>query len=219
MKLLVIEDDDDVRATIVRTLSEAGFSVDVADNGTEGLYRALHWNHEVILLDVMLPGLNGWDLLASLREVKTTPVLMLTAEGELEDRLQGLNGGADDYLVKPYEPRELVARVRALARRATGQVKNEIRIGSVRIDTASRSVFKDEQAVKFTKAQYTVLEYLASRAGAVVTREDLCETLGIENEEEFSNVLNVHIYNIRKRLGRDFLQNKRGQGFIIPADA
>ncbi|GAA5494995.1 transcriptional regulatory protein HprR [Rubritalea halochordaticola] len=219
MKVLVIEDDEDIRATIVQSLREAGFNIDEVDNGTEGLYQALEWNYEVILLDVMLPGMNGWDLLTALRKQKTTPVLMLTAKGQLEDRLQGLNSGADDYLVKPYEPQELVARVRALARRVTGQVTNEIRIGSVLIDTASRSVFKNEQPVKFTNAQYNVLEYLACRAGAVVSREALCETLGIEDEEEFSNVLNVYIYNIRKRLGKDFLQNKRGQGFIIPTDA
>ncbi len=216
MKILVMEDDFEVRNSVVQVLAEVGCNVESSENGAEGLYLALEWEFDVILLDIQLPEKDGWQVLSELRKEKTTPVLMLTAKGEVDDRIRGLDGGADDYLVKPFNPNELIARVRALVRRSTGIASNEIEIGRVTIDTAAHQVFKDGEEVKLSPAQYSILEVLVRRAGTLVSRTTLCENLSIEDEEEFSNVLDVHIYNIRKKLGKEFLQNRRGQGYIIP---
>jgi two-component system OmpR family response regulator len=216
MKVLIIEDDDAVRNALVQALAEVGCKVEASANGAEGLYLALNWNFDAVVLDVMLPEKDGWQVLAELRKEKATPVLMLTARGEVEDRIRGLNGGADDYLLKPFVIDELIARVRALVRRSTGIASNEIDLGRVTIDTAGCQVYKDGESVRLSPAQYNILECLARRAGSLVSRTSLCESLSIEDEEEFSNVLDVHIYNIRKKLGKEFLQNRRGQGYIIP---
>jgi two-component system OmpR family response regulator len=216
MKVLIIEDDDAVRNALVQALAEAGCKVEASANGAEGLYLALNWDFDAVVLDVMLPEKDGWQVLAELRKEKATPVLMLTARGEVEDRIRGLNGGADDYLLKPFVTDELIARVRALVRRSTGSASNEIDLGRVTIDTVGFQVYKDGETVKLSPAQYNILECLARRAGSLVSRTSLCEGLSIEDEEEFSNVLDVHIYNIRKKLGKEFLQNRRGQGYIIP---
>ncbi len=216
MSILVVEDDEDIRSAIVKTLNEYGFAAISTGNGTEGLYRALHWDYDAILLDLMLPEMDGWEVLRRIRKEKKTPVLLLTARGELDDRLRGLDGGADDYLVKPYEPRELIARIRALVRRTTGHVSNSIKLGRVEIDTASQTIYLDGETVKLSPSQYQIVELLSRRAGSLVSREALSEALLIEDEEAFSNVLDVQIYNIRKKLGKDFLQNRRGVGYIIP---
>ncbi|MEO0793910.1 MAG: response regulator transcription factor [Verrucomicrobiota bacterium] len=216
MKILVIEDDDDVRRSLTQALAEQGCTVESSDNGTEGLYMARCWDFDAVILDVMLPGLDGWELLSRLRGEKSTPVLMLTARGDLDDRIRGLDTGADDYLVKPYETLELVARVRALVRRSAGLATNVIQLGRVTIDTASSAIQLDGNPVNLTAAQYKIVEYLARHAGTVIDRPTLCEALLIEDEEGFSNVLDVQIYNIRKKLGKDFLQNRRGLGYIIP---
>ncbi len=216
MKILVVEDDVAVRSALVQALAEVGCNVDACDNGAEGAYMALEWDFDAIVLDVLLPEKDGWQVLSELRKEKTTPVLMLTAKGEVEDRIRGLDGGADDYLVKPFDPDELIARVRALVRRSTGIASNDIELGRVTIDTAGCQVYKDGESVKLSPAQYNILEHLARRAGTLVSRTSICESLSIEDEEEFSNVLDVHIYNIRKKLGKEFLQNRRGQGYIIP---
>jgi len=214
--ILVVEDDADVRSAISKALRENGFDVALAEDGAVGLYQALNWDYDAIVLDVMLPEIDGWEVLRRLRRHKRTPVLMLTARGELDDRVQGLNGGADDYLVKPYEPVELIARLRALVRRSTGLADNRIDLGRVLIDTDSQTVRLDDQVVGLTPAQYKIVEHLARHAGKLISRSQLCEALLIEDEEAFSNVLDVQIYHIRKKLGKSFLQNRRGEGYIIP---
>ncbi len=216
VKLLVIEDDRDVREGIVQTLTEEHFTVDAVDNGAEGLYYAKNWEYDVIVLDVMLPEMNGWQVLRQLRQAKATPVLMLTALGEVDDRVMGLNEGADDYLVKPYNERELLARIRALTRRSTVLSNEKILLGRVTVDLASQSVEFDGEEVKLTAAQYKLLEYLARRAGKVVPRQELADAIGM-NEDSLSNVLDVQVHHIRRKLGKDFLQSRRGLGFIIPA--
>lgn len=216
VKILSVEDDSDVRTSLTRALSEEGFFVESESSGAEGLYRAENWDYDVIVLDVMLPEMDGWEVLKRLRRKRTTPVLMLTALGQLDDRLQGLNGGADDYMVKPCEPQELIARLRALVRRTVGMAGNQIDLGRVVIDTASHDITVDDNEVKLTSSQFNIVEHLARNAGKLVSREKLCEALLIEDEEAFSNVLDVQIYNIRKKLGKDFLQNRRGVGYIIP---
>lgn len=216
MKILVVEDDEDVRSALLKELQASGFIVETAADGAEGLYQAENWDYDAIVLDVMMPDTDGWEFLKRIRRMKKTPILMLTALGELDDRIRGLNTGADDYLPKPYEPVELIARLRALVRRSAGQAENIISLGRVTIDTESQSITLDDQPVKLSLSQYRIVEQLAFQAGKLVTRKALCEALLIEDEEDFSNVLDVQIYNIRKKLGRDFLQNRRGAGYIIP---
>lgn len=217
VKVLVIEDDRDVREGIVETLTEESYIVESTDNGAEGLYRALEWEYDVIVLDVMLPEMTGWQILQRLRAQKiTTPVMMLTALGELDDRVKGLNGGADDYLVKPYHERELLARIRALARRSTGLAGDEIELGRVVVKTSEGVVTLDGEVVQLTAAQYRIVAYLAARAGKVISRNDLAEAIVGDGEEKLSNVIDVQVYHIRRKLGKDFLQNRRGLGYIIP---
>ncbi len=214
--ILIVEDDEDVRNAIVEALREDGIDVESVTNGVEGLYQAQNWEFDAIVLDVMLPGLNGWEILKRIRREKKTPVLMLTARGDVEERIHGLNSGADDYLVKPYDPGELVARLRALVRRTTGHADNIIDLGRVIIDTVGQSITLDGESVKLSPAQYKIVEYLARSAGAIVSRDALCEALLIEDEEAFSNVLDVQIYNIRKKLGKSFLESRLVAGYIIP---
>lgn len=215
VKLLVIEDDRDVRESIVQTLAEENFVVDAVDNGAEGLYQAQNWEYDAIILDVMLPELNGWQVLKQLRQSKATPVLMLTALGDIDDRVTGLNEGADDYLVKPYSERELLARIRALTRRSTILNSDRIVLGRVGVDVASQTVYLDGELVKLTAAQYRLLEYLVRRAGKVVPRQELADAIDM-NEDSLSNVLDVQVHHIRRKLGKEFLQSRRGLGFIIP---
>ncbi len=216
LKILVIEDDFDVRNGLVQTLTEENFSVDAVDNGPEGLYRAQEWDYDVVVLDVMLPEMSGWSILEKLRRKKATPVLMLTALADIDDRVKGLNSGADDYLVKPYNDRELLARVRALSRRSMGLAENQIELGRVFIDIADQSVFLDGEPIRLTAAQYKLVAYMARRAGTVVSRNELSEAISGENDETMSNVIDVQVHHVRRKLGKDFLQNRRGLGYIVP---
>lgn len=216
LKILVIEDDHDVRDGLVQTLEDENFLVDAAANGAEGLYRAREWDYDVIVLDVMLPELSGWQILERLRKEKSTPVLMLTARSEVDDRVKGLNSGADDYLVKPYNDRELLARIRALSRRSSGVAENQITLGRVVVDLAEQLVYLDGDRVKLTAAQFRIVSHLARNAGKVITRHDLFEAISGEDDETLSNVIDVQVHHIRRKLGKDFLQNRRGLGYIIP---
>lgn len=215
MKVLVIEDDADVRDGISQVLSEENIHVDAVSTGDEGLYRAREWEYDLVILDVMLPGMDGWKVLAGLRKTKKTPVLMLTALGRLDDRVRGLDAGADDYLSKPYSDRELLARVRALTRRATGFYDRIRQFGRVAIDVEARQISLDGEPVDFTASQYQIVEYMTARAGRVVSRLELSDALG-SGDDSFSNVLEVQIHRIRKRLGRDFIVTRRGHGYVMP---
>ena len=216
MKILVIEDDFDVRASLVQTLEEERYAVDSVSNGPEGLYRALEWKYDLILLDVMLPGMDGWQVLETLRkEKRVTPVLMLTALDSLDDRVKGLNTGADDYLPKPYSERELLARVRALHRRSMGQSCTVIEIGDVEIDTAKQTVLLKGEQTELTASQYRIVEYLGSRAGTLVSKNELTEVIVGDDETSVSNVIDVQIYHIRRKLGKGFIQNRRGLGYLV----
>src|SRR6266699_1458327 len=140
MRILVVEDEPDLRHALARAVRDAGYAVDVADNGEDGLFNAENTDYDAVILDVMLPKLDGWEVLARLRKSKKTPVLMLTARDQSRDRVRGLDTGADDYVIKPFDLEELMARLRALIRRTSGQTTTQIEIGTVRIDTAARSV-------------------------------------------------------------------------------
>ncbi|MGC4071837.1 MAG: response regulator transcription factor [Nibricoccus sp.] len=215
MRLLLIEDDPQLRQSLAASLREEDFAVDTAGDGQDGLFKAREYDYDAIILDVMLPKLDGWGVLAGLRPQKRTPVLMLTARDTVPDRIKGLDGGADDYLVKPFDLDELLARIRALIRRSAGQTQSSLNIGDVQIDTAARRVSVNSEEIPLTAREYTLLEYLALHRGEVVTRTTLYEHLFDENDSTLSNLLDVHVSNLRKKLGRDFISTRRGHGYCI----
>jgi two-component system OmpR family response regulator len=217
MRLLVIEDEPDLLNGVARALRRSGYVVDLAADGEEGLFKALNTDYDGIVLDVMMPKLDGWTVLEKLRKEKKTPVLMLTARSSTKDRVRGLDTGADDYLSKPFETDELLARLRALIRRCVGQSHPTIEIGDVRIDTRAREVTHGGQPVSLTAREYAILEYLALHRGEVITRSDLYEHLFDENDDTMSNLMDVHVFSIRKKLRQDLIVTRRGQGFCIEA--
>ena len=217
MRLLITEDEPALLHALATALREEGFAVDTASDGEDGLDKALNADYDAILLDVMLPRLDGFEVLKQLRKKKPTPVLMLTARDRTSDRVRGLDGGADDYLVKPFDLDELLARIRALIRRSANQTQSHLDIGDVRIDLAMRLVTKGGADVELTARQFALLEYLALHRGEVVTRTTLYEHLFDENESSLSNLLDVYVSNLRKKLGHDFITTRRGHGYCIEA--
>ena len=215
MRVLVVEDEPDLLRVVTATLREDGYAVDTSEDGEDALYKAKAWEYDAIVLDVMLPKLDGWTVLQRLRESKSTPVLMLTARDTVEDRVRGLNSGADDYLVKPFALTELLARLRALIRRSAGQAVPVIEIGEVRIDTVSKSVSRNEHLVALTAMEYALVELLALHRQKLVSRTTIYDHLFDEDDDSLSNLVDVHVSNIRKKLGRDFITTRRGQGYVI----
>ena len=215
MRILIVEDESDLLKGLAKALREEGYAVDTAADGEDGLYKAETWSYDAVVLDVMLPKLDGWQLLARLRKSKKTPVLMLTARDASRDRVRGLDIGADDYVVKPFDLSELLARLRALIRRAANQTSAMIEIREVRIDTAARKVDLAGAAVELTAREYALVEFLALHRGEVVTRTTLYEHLFDEDDCTLSNLLDVHVSNIRKKLGHEFIITRRGHGYCI----
>ena len=215
MRILIVEDEPRLLRSLAKALREEAYAVDSAAAGDEGLYKAESYDYDVIVLDIMLPRLDGWEVLERLRKLKQTPVLMLTARDAPKDRVRGLDIGADDYLVKPFDLSELLARLRALIRRAAGQARSQLELGAVLIDTRARSVTRAGQPVTLTAREYAILEYLALHRGEVVTRTALYEHLFDENEDTLSNLMDVHIFSLRKKIGRDLIKTRRGQGYCI----
>ncbi len=217
MRVLVVEDEPELLRVVARALREEGYAVDEAADGEDGLSKATAWEYDAIVLDLMLPRRDGWQVLAGLRRRRPTPVLILTARDAVVDRIRGLDGGADDYLVKPFELAELLARVRALIRRAAGQPDPILELGDVRLDTRARRVSRGGEAVALTAREYALVELLARNRGRLVTRTQIYEHLYDENEDTLSNLVDVHVSNIRKKLGKDFIVTRRGQGYVIDA--
>ena len=215
MRVLVVEDEPELLKLTARALREQGYAVDEAADGEEGLFKAQSWDYQAILLDVMLPRMDGWQLLKALRKSKTTPVLMLTARDQIPDRVRGLDLGADDYLVKPFELPELFARLRALIRRSAGQTASEIVIGDLTVNLANRTVTQAGELVALTAREYGLVELLAVRRGKLVSRTQIYDALFDENESSLSNLLDVHVANIRRKLGRDVIVTRRGMGYMI----
>ena len=189
--------------------------MDTAADGEEGLYKAQNNAYDAVVLDVMLPKLDGWQILERLRKTQTTPILMLTARDTTADRVRGLDGGADDYLVKPFDLSELFARLRALIRRAAARPAPKIVLGDVAIDTRARTVAVGGQAVALTATEYAILEYLALQQGKVVSRTELFDHVFDERADSLSNLLDVHVYNIRRKLARPLIATRRGHGYCI----
>jgi two-component system OmpR family response regulator len=215
MRILVVEDEPRLLRSLAKALREEGYAVDTADAGDDGLYKAENCDYDAIVLDIMLPRLDGWQLLERLRHGKQTPVLMLTARDATRDRVRGLDTGADDYLVKPFDLTELLARLRALIRRAAGQARSHLEVHGVVIDTRARTVTRAGQPVPLTAREYAILEYLALHRGEVVTRTALYEHLFDESDDTLSNLLDVHVFSLRKKLGADLIATRRGQGYSI----
>jgi two-component system, OmpR family, response regulator len=215
MRVLAVEDEPDLLGSLTRALREDGYAVDGAPDGEEGLYKAASYDYDAIVLDIMLPRMDGWELLRRLRQTKKTPVLMLTARDAVRDRVRGLDTGADDYLVKPFELAELLARLRALIRRSASEAQPRLEIGDAVIDTTARTVSRNGEAVTLTPREYALVEFLALHRGKVVTRSMLYEHLFDENDDTLSNLLDVHVSNIRKKLGHDFITTRRGHGYTV----
>jgi two-component system OmpR family response regulator len=215
MRVLVVEDEPDLLRVLAQALRESGYAVDEAADGEEGLYKASSWDYDALVLDLMLPRLDGWELLRRLRRKRKTPVLILTARDAVSDRVRGLDSGADDYLVKPFDLVELQARLRALIRRAAGQAVAAITIGDVVVDTAARVVTRAGRPVGLTAREYALVELLAQRRGRLVTRSTIYEHLFDETDDSLSNLVDVHVSNVRKKLGKDFITTRRGQGYVI----
>lgn len=215
MRILVIEDEPDLLAGIVRALRDEDYAVDTAAEGVDGLFKAESWAYDAILLDIMLPGMDGWEILRRLRQTRKTPVLMLTARDAIRDRVRGLDGGADDYLTKPFDLDEMLARVRALIRRGAGKPLPRLDVRGAVIDFGARTVTRNGETVALTPREYALVEYLALHRGQVISRTELYDHLFGEDDDTMSNLLDVHVSNIRKKLGHDFIATRRGHGYCV----
>ena len=215
MRLLLIEDDPLLQRSLAAVLREENYAVDTADDGAAGLFKASGSDYDCIVLDGMLPVFDGWEVLRRLRPLKSTPVLMLTARDAVPDRIRGLDAGADDYLTKPFDSDELLARIRALIRRSSGVASSLVEAGAVVIDTAARTVSHQGQEIALTAREYALVEYLALHRGHVVSRSELYDHLFDEHDDTLSNLLDVHVSNIRKKLGPDFITTRRGHGYSV----
>jgi DNA-binding response OmpR family regulator len=219
MRILLVEDEPAIAGLIKQGLEEAGYTIDWARDGTEGLKRAAEEPYSLILLDIMLPGVDGWGVCERLRARRdTTPILMLTARDAVRDRVRGLEMGADDYLPKPFDFEELLARVRALLRRGVIHRTRTIRIADLEIDTGARRVTRAGRLVALTQREYALLEALAAREGRALTREFILERVWT-NEESYSNTVDVYIGMLRKKIdvGHDvkLIHTVHGVGYTL----
>ena len=189
--------------------------MDEASDGKTGHFKATSWEYDAIVLDWMLPEMSGVELLRNLRKTKATPVLLLTARDSIQDRVFGLDQGADDYLVKPFELKELLARVRALIRRTAGQATNEIRIGDLQIDIGCKKATIAGEDIALTAREYALLEMLALNRGKLVTRTMIYDHIFGEEDDTLSNIVDVHVSHLRKKIGRELIETRRGQGYIL----
>jgi DNA-binding response OmpR family regulator len=215
LRLLVVEDELILLRSLVQALREEGYAVDEASDGKTGHFKATSWEYDAIVLDWMLPEMSGVELLRNLRKTKPTPVLLLTARDSIQDRVFGLDHGADDYLVKPFELKELLARVRALIRRTAGQATNEIRIGDLQIDIGCKKATIAGEDIALTAREYALLEMLALNRGKLVTRTMIYDHIFGEEDDTLSNIVDVHVSHLRKKIGRELIETRRGQGYIL----
>jgi len=221
MKILVVEDNDHLRETLVEALTEEGYVVDASEDGEDGLHMAVECHYDLVILDVMLPEKNGWEVLEALRNhptCKSLPVIMLTARDSTEDRVKGLDLGADDYLIKPFKLMELFARIRSIMRRSHSEVKSTlVKIGDIEVNTNTRTISKEGKEIETTAMEYNLVEALMLQQGSVVSRADLYMKLFAEYKEVNSNILDVYICKVRNKMGKDFITTKRGHGYFLNA--
>ena len=223
MRILVVEDDEQTAAYMVKGLSESGYVVDRADNGRDGLFLATSSDFDAIVVDRMLPGLDGLSLIQALRAARVaTPVLILSALGQVDDRVQGLRAGGDDYLTKPFAFSELLARLEALLRRRTGPaVVTKLAVGDLEMDLLGRSVRRAGRPVDLQPREFRLLEYLMRHAGQVVTRTMLLEGVWDYHFDPQTNVIDVHVSRLRQKIDKGFevplLHTVRGAGYCLRA--
>ncbi|WP_425328149.1 heavy metal response regulator transcription factor [Pseudomonas nitroreducens] len=220
MRVLIVEDESKTADYLQRGLSEQGFTVDVAANGIDGRHLALNGEYDVIVLDVMLPGIDGYGVLRALREQRQTPVIMLTARERVEDRVRGLREGADDYLIKPFSFLELVARLQALTRRGAHlESATQMRIADLAIDLVSRRVQRGGTRLELTAKEYSLLCVLAQRSGEILSKTAIAELVWDINFDTDTNVVEVAIKRLRAKLDGPFdtklLHTIRGMGYVL----
>jgi two-component system copper resistance phosphate regulon response regulator CusR len=220
MRVLVVEDERRMASYICKALLEDGFAVDCSHDGLTALDMARSYDYDVIVLDLMLPGVDGLSLCNQLRKSgQATPVLILSARDLVEDRVTGLNAGADDYLVKPFATQELIARLRALLRRRQGNGAPELRVGSLRLDPSNRTLKRGTCAIPLTMKEYALLEYLMRRPGVVLTRTMIAEHVWDFTFDLSSNVVDVYIKHLRDKINEpgkpSFIQTVRGVGYTV----
>ncbi len=222
MRLLVVEDDPDLNRQLCTALTDAGYAVDKAFDGEEGHYLGDSEPYDAVVLDLGLPKMDGISVLESWRRNgKDTPVLILTARDRWSEKVQGFDAGADDYVAKPFHMEEVLARIRALLRRATGHASSELSCGPVRLDTRTSRVTVDGNPIRLTSHEYRLLAYLMHHNGRVVSRTELVEHLYDQDFDRDSNTIEVFVGRLRKKLGIDVIQTIRGLGYRInaPGDA
>jgi two-component system, OmpR family, response regulator len=221
MRLLVVEDDQDLNRQMVQAFEDAGYAVDRAFDGEEGHFLGDTEPYDAVVLDVGLPKIDGITVLERWRrDGRTMPVLILTARDRWSDKVKGFDAGADDYVPKPFHMEEVLARLRALIRRASGHATNELVCGPVRLDSKSGRVVVDGNPVKLTSHEYRLLAYLMHHAGRVVSRTELVEHLYDQDFDRDSNTIEVFVGRLRKKIGVDMIQTVRGMGYILaPPDA
>jgi len=215
VRVLIVEDELRLQHSLAKALREENYAVDTAGDGGEGLFKAESAEYDAVVLDIMLPVMDGWQVLERLRRCKSTPVLMLSARDTTSDRVRGLDLGADDYLIKPFDLPELLARLRALIRRMAGHALPFIYLDDIALDSRSKSITRNGRWVNLTAREFCIVEYLAMHRGKVVSRTELYEHLMDENEDTLSNLLDVHVYAIRKKLGAQLIATRRGLGYCI----
>jgi two-component system copper resistance phosphate regulon response regulator CusR len=223
MRLLVIEDEKKAGEYLKKGLEESGFTVDIASNGVDGLHLALEEDYALVVLDVMLPGMDGWAVLKSLRVKKDTPVLFLTAIDEIEERVKGLELGGDDYLVKPFAFVELLARIRTLLRRGPPRDIDHMHIGDLEIDAVRRRVRRGGQRVDLTPREFSLLQLLSRRRGEVLSRTQIASYVWDMNFDSDTNVVEVAIRRLRAKIdeGHDvkLIHTVRGMGYVLDVEA
>ncbi|ALQ03737.1 MULTISPECIES: heavy metal response regulator transcription factor [Pseudomonas] len=221
MRLLIVEDEEKTSSYVHRGLTELGYIVDVATNGIDGLHYALEWDYDVVILDVMLPGKDGYDVLQGLRLQKKTPVIMLSARGTVDDRIRGLREGADDYLGKPFSFAELVARVQALIRRRAGDTVDltHLRIDDLEVDLQARKVTRGGLRLDLTAKEFTLLSLLARHQGEILSKLMIAEQVWDMNFDSDANVVEVAIKRVRAKVDapypRKLLHTVRGMGYVL----
>ena len=223
MRILVVEDEKDLNNIITKHLKKNNFSVDSVFNGEEALEYLDYGTYDLIILDIMLPKVNGYEVIKKLRENKNeTAVLMLTARDSIEDKIKGLDLGADDYLIKPFDFGELLARIRALVRRKYGNTSNTMEIDDLCIDIAKKTVVRGGKNIELTGKEYEVLEYLIQNKGHVLSRAKIRDSVWDYGYEGESNIIDVLIKNIRKKIdignSKPLIHTKRGLGYVLKED-
>ena len=223
MRILVVEDEAGVAGFVQQGLTEAGYAVDVARNGPDGLEHALGFEYDVVVLDVMLPRMSGLDVLREIRDRKVkTPVLLLTARGELDDRVEGLDAGADDYLVKPFAFPELLARVRALLRRPPLQAGTVLQVADLEMDTAGREVRRGGKVIALSPREFSLLELLLRHPKQVMSRTQIVEHVWNHNFYSDTNVVDVYIGYLRRKIDQGYepqlIHTVRGVGYRLSAE-